>query len=278
MIMVQSHKRRIALDAQQISQIARQIFDANLQRLPFEPLSGDDKPASLTDAYRIQDEVYALFADEGGLGPLSGHKIALTSKAVQALCGVDQPAYGAIYASQHYASGLTVSAAQYHRLGLEFEVAVRMSETVPGDRTDFDAHSIADYVAACMPAFELIDDRAADYSKLDAASILTDRCWCAGAVLGPDIRDWQSLDLTNCQAELYCNGELMDSGVTGDSMGHPFNGLAWVANHLNRLGRPLLKGAVVITGSALKTQFAEAGNTYTYRIAGLGETSLQVRQ
>ena len=31
-----------------------------------------------------------------------------------------------------------------------------------------------------------------------------------------------------------------------------------------------------MTGSALKTQVAEAGSNYTYRIAGLGETTLQV--
>lgn len=265
------------MNPQKISQIARRIFDANQQGLVFQPLTGGDKPADLADAYRIQDEVYALLADTGGFGPLSGHKIALTSKAMQTLCSVDQPVYGAIYESQHYASGITVNATDYHRLGLEFEVAVKIGETVPAGRTDFDSQSIAPYVSACMPAFELIDDRAADYAQLDAASILTDRCWCAGAVLGPDVTTWTELDLTNCRAELYCNGDLVDSGVTGDSMGHPFNGLAWVANHLNQLKRPLLRDAVVITGSALKTQVAEAGNTYSYRIAGLGETNIHVR-
>ena len=191
------------MDAQQISRIARRIFDANQARRPFEPLAGADKPADLEDAYRIQDEVYALFADAGGLGPLSGHKIALTSKAVQSLCGVDQPAYGAIFASQHYASGLAVKLSDYHRLGLEFEVAVEIGRTVPAGKVDFDAQSIAPYVGACMPAFELIDDRAADYSRLDAASILTDRCWCSGTVMGPAVSEWSELDLASCAAELF---------------------------------------------------------------------------
>ena len=141
------------MNPQQISHIAHRIFDANQKGLPFQPLTGDDKPADLADAYRIQDEVYALFADAGGLGPLSGHKIALTSKAVQTLCGVDQPAYGAIYESQHYASGFTANASDYHRLGLEFEVAVRMGKTVPADRTDGCAAAPASGVHRC-PASE----------------------------------------------------------------------------------------------------------------------------
>ena len=86
------------MDAQEVRRIARGIFQANRARETFRRLRGADAPGSMDDAYRIQDEVHRLFETEGGFGPLGGHKIALTSRAVQELCGVDRPAYGAIFA------------------------------------------------------------------------------------------------------------------------------------------------------------------------------------
>jgi 2-keto-4-pentenoate hydratase len=208
-------------EQQKVARIARRIFEGHEQRQRFERLRGELAPASLDEAYDVQDEVHRLFK-EAGWGELAGHKIALTSKAVQELCGV------------------------------------------------------AGAVGACMPAFELIEDRGADYGDLDAASILTDKCWCGGVVLGPEIADWRGLDLERAPALLSWNGEVVDQGVTGAAMGHPFEGLAWLANLLAGRGRAMKAGEIVITGSALRTRFPEAGDEVTYRIAGLGETSVRV--
>ena len=69
---------------------------------------------------------------------------------------------------------------------------------------------------------------------------------------------------------------LIDRGVAGDSLGHPLEGLAWIANHLATRGRAMAAGEIVITGSALKTRFPEPGDEVTYRIAGLGETTVRL--
>lgn len=261
---------------EQINLIARSIFNANQKRDRFVPLRGSDNPTELSDAYKIQDAVYDLLANDGGFGPLAGHKIALTSQAIQQMCGVDQPVYGSIFGSQIHRSGHTVSAGNYVRLGLEFEIAVKIGQDLPSRPSPWDRDSIAPYVEACMPAFELIEDRNADYSLLDAASILTDRCWCAGAVLGDSPINWRELDLADCAAQLIWNGQTIDTGKTGDSMGHPLNGLAWVANHLVERGRTLKAGEIIITGSALKTRVVNTGDKVTYKIAGLGEVTLNI--
>lgn len=264
------------MDQAEIERIARNIFDANMARAPFQPLTGQDLPPSMADAYRIQDEVHRLFGEEGGFGRLGGHKIALTSRAVQELCGVDQPAYGGVFRKVIMHAPATLKARDYVHLGLEFELGVVLGRDVPPFGAPYTRESIGEYVEACMPAFELIEDRNADYSKLDAESILTDRCWCAGVVLGAPNMDWRLLDLANTPVELSWNGEVVDSGVTGDSMGHPMEGLAWVANHLAAQDRMMRKGEIVITGSALKTRFPEIGDEIVYRIDGLGETSARL--
>ncbi len=263
-------------DQEKTIRIARQIFEANRARERFRPLRGEDAPESLEEAYLIQDEVHRLFETGAGMGPLGGHKIALTSRAVQELCGVDQPAYGKVFAKTIRRSPAEVKLSDYLRLGLEFEVAVEISRDVPATSAPWTRASIADYVAAVLPAFEFIEDRDADYGDLDAASILADRCWCAGVVLGPRIERWQGLDLAAAPVALTWNGEVVERAVTGDSMGHPFEGLAWVANHLAGRGKALRKGEIVITGSALKTRFPGPGDRVTYRIEGLGEVSLSV--
>ena len=260
-------------DQAKVERIARHIFEGHERRRRFERLRGDLAPASLSEAYEVQDEVHRLF-QEAGWGELAGHKIALTSKPIQELCGVDQPAGGAIFARTVHASPATVSIGEFMHLGLEFELGLRLGADLPASGAPFTRESVAHAVATCMPAFELIEDRGADYRDLDAASILTDKCWCGGVVLGPEVAEWQGLDLTGAAVELVWNGEVVDHGVTGAAMGHPFEGLAWLANLLASCGRAMKAGEIVITGSALRTRFPEAGDRITYRIAGLGETSV----
>jgi 2-keto-4-pentenoate hydratase len=153
---------------------------------------------------------------------------------------------------------------------------VRLGADLPASGAPYTRASVACAVAACMPAFELIEDRGADYRDLDAASILTDKCWCGGVVLGPEVASWRDLDLTGAPVELLWNGEVVDQGVTGAAMGHPFEGLAWLANLLASRRRAMKAGEIVITGSALRTRFPAAGDAATYRIAGLGETTVRI--
>jgi 2-keto-4-pentenoate hydratase len=95
-------------------------------------------------------------------------------------------------------------------------------------------------------------------------------------VHGTEVADWQGLDLAAALVELLWNGEVVDAGTTGAAMGHPFEALAWLANLLAGRGRGMQAGEIVITGSALKTRFPQAGDEVTYRIAGLGETTVRV--
>jgi 2-keto-4-pentenoate hydratase len=258
-----------------VERIARQIFEGHERRRRFERLRGELAPASLDEAYEVQDEVHRLFQD-AGWGELAGHKIALTSKPIQELCGVDQPAGGAIFARTVHTSPATVRLADFMHLGLEFELGVRLGADLPASGAPHTRESVAAAVATCMPAFELIEDRGADYGDLDAASILTDKCWCGGVVLGPEVADWRRLDLTSAPVLLIWNGEVVDRGVTGAAMGHPFEGLAWLANLLASRGRAMKAGEIVITGSALRTRFPEAGDEVTYRIDGLGEATVRI--
>lgn len=264
------------MDQVAIKAVARKIFTAHQNRERFCPLKGADQPEDFDTAYQIQDELYKIMQSEGDCGSFGGHKIALTSPDIQEMCGIDQPAYGSIFDVEIHQSNHNAALADFIRIGVEFEVAFEIAADVPLTDAPFDRYTIGKYVKSVMPALELIDDRDADYNDLDAKSILTDKCWCGGIVLGKPISDWQLLDLGNLVGTVHWNGELADVGNTGNALGHPLNGLAWIANHLAERGGALTKGQVIMTGSALKTRFPKAGDQCTYSIAGLGEVSAKL--
>src|SRR5216110_410521 len=134
----------------------RLLRDAPLAR-PLPPLDAALRAAPLDDAYRIQDALHKLMA-EAGRGEVAGWKIALTSKAMQQMTGVDQPAAGAIFSTAVHPSPARVDLAAYHHLGVEFEVAVRVSDDLPASGGPWTRGSVARRVSACLPAFELVED------------------------------------------------------------------------------------------------------------------------
>src|SRR5438093_7229523 len=109
---------------------ARAVFHTYTTRARYGPLDAPLRAAPLEDAYRIQDALHQVMV-EAGRGEIAGWKIALTSKAMQQMTGVDQPAAGAIFSKVVHASPARVDVAAYHHLGVEFEVAVRGGDDLP---------------------------------------------------------------------------------------------------------------------------------------------------
>lgn len=256
-----------------IDRIARHLLDAHGERRRFENLTGDLAPASIEEAYVVQQALDRLW-EAGTRGPIAGYKIALTSQAIRDLVGVDQPCGAAIFASTVHQSPAEIALSDFIRLGLEFELAFRMGRDVPEGAT-YDGESIRPYVDAAMPAFELIEDRDADYGNLDAATLVADNAWCGGIVLGVPSTAWKSMDLATTPVALSYNGD-GETAVTGAAMGNPLNSLAFLATLLAGQGRSLKAGDVVMSGSTLATRFAKPGDHAVYTVDGLGSVEMRV--
>ncbi|MEM7216563.1 MAG: fumarylacetoacetate hydrolase family protein [Pseudomonadota bacterium] len=260
-----------------IHRVARDRFNGWQNREKFTQLIGENKPQDMAEAYAIQSALYNIMREEAKFSEFAGHKVALTSPAIQQMCGVDQPAYGSVFKEFVHPNHHEIDTKDFIRLGIEFEVAFEIGEGVPPLDNGHTKETIASFISSAMPAFELIDDRDADYAHLDAMSILCDRCWCNGIVLGEMVHDWQSLDVGNLQSEVIWNGVADETGNTGAALGHPLNSVAFVANHLQSNGKQLKAGEIVMTGSALKTRFPVTGDSIVYRVDGLGEVVASVK-
>jgi 2-keto-4-pentenoate hydratase len=255
---------------------ARHLFDAHGRRERFAPLPPRLAPRNLDEAYAIQDAYVALRAQK--LGGIAGYKVALTSAEMRRFVGVDTPQAGAMLESTLLRSPARVRAADYVRLIVEFEIAVRLGEDLPTADQPFGRGHIARAVDAVMPALEIADDRNADYKDLarHPLELIADNCWNEGAVLGAPIEDWRGTNLAAVRGVATINGNKVGEGIGADAMGHPLDVVAWVANQRASLGRGMLRGDVVITGSIVRTKAVTAGDRVLFDVEELGRVELQV--
>src|SRR5438874_5486612 len=200
-----------ALDSQQKAERIAALFR---ERRQIDILPPDLMPASLDEAYAIRAALEAIETARGR-GEVAGYKIGLTTPIMQKLCGVDEPCYGAIFASEvrHRRAELPVQ--NYCRLGIETEIAVRLGEDLP-QGGGFDR--VAAAVESCMAAIELLEDLRHDYKRLTAAAMVAGNVWNAGVVLGAPVGDWRRLDLPAVTARLTIKRREIGSGHGADVM------------------------------------------------------------
>jgi 2-keto-4-pentenoate hydratase len=238
----------------------------------FTTLGPPAAPATISDAYDIQDKYVALLRREHP--ETAGYKVGLTSAAMQSFCRIDHPIAGVVLASRVHQTGPKVLLKDFGRLGLEFEIAVRIKSDIPVAEKTFTAEAIAPHIGGVCAAIELVDDRAADYTNLDVRSLVADNSWNAGIVLSEFKSAWP--DLAPARGRAVKDGGLIGEGHGRDILGHPFNSVAWLATQLASRGATLKAGEVVMTGSMMKTVFPTEDAHYRFEIEGLGFVEVQV--
>ena len=211
------------------------------------------------------------------LGSVCGRKIGCTTEVMQRYLQIEHPCAGALYADRVHHREATVPFGEHWRPGVECEIAARLGQSLPASDAPFDRTAVADAVESCMAAIEIVDDRYDDFRALDAPSLIADDFFSAGAVIGACVPGWRELDLRALGAAMTINGVEVGTGRGADVMGHPFEALAWLANHAVEGGRPLAAGDLVLTGSIVETRWVEPGDTVRVTIESQGEASVYFR-
>ncbi len=238
---------------------------------PLVPFARDHGAVDLPGAYAIQDAFVRRL--DAPLGGRAGYKIGLTSTRMQQLCAIDHPVAGVVFRERVFASGIRISRSTFQRVGLEFEICVRMGRDVPARQRPWTVDDIAGSVDAIAPAFEIIDDRHSTY-PLDLLSLVADNAWNEGIVLGEFQREWP--DPAAVRGTVFSNGTQVDQGHGRDVLGHPFAPLAWLADHLAATGRGLSAGDIVSTGSLVTTRFPVTAEGYRFTLEGIGTVELEI--
>jgi len=248
-----------ALSPTAIDALAGDLFDAFECGVPIEPPVERHPGLTVADAYAVQRAIVARHAAAGRT--VSGRKIGLTSAAMRAQLGVEDPDFGVLLDSHTWADGATVSMSGLHAIlpRLEGEIGFVLSRPLGGDATRaVTADDVRAATAAVLPVFELIDSRVRDW-KIGLVDTVGDNASCLGAVLGAPVALDSVGPLPALAMRFTRDGALLDEG-TGDAvMGDPAEAVAWLANELGRHGDELPAGQPILSGSLTAAVVAEPG-------------------
>lgn len=241
------------------------------RRLP--PLPDACRPTSEEAAYAVQFSLRETLV-QSGCGDLAGYKIGATSRVMQDYLDIHNPCGGGLLASGAHGSPAVVRHDSYVHPGVECEIAVRLATDLPAEAAPFSREQVAEAVAECMAAIEIVDDRYVDWRALDTPTLIADDFFQAGIVLGPAEPEWRRLDLAALTGTMAINGQERGRGLGGDVLGHPFAALTWLANQLAAHGVGLRSGHVVLTGSVVATQWVAQADHVRVDVEGLGSAEV----
>lgn len=250
------------MDEAAVQAAAQQLDEAERARRQVRMLSLDHPGMTLDDAYRVQAAWIARKLAAGRT--VRGHKIGLTSKAMQHALGINEPDSGVLLDDMFFADGGTVPCGRFIGLRIEAELAFVMRTALRGPGcTIFD---VLDATAYVMPALEILDTRILRRDPETGATrtiidTVADNAANAGIVLGGRPFRPHEHDMRWIAAICSKNGAVEETGVAAGVLNHPAKGIAWLANKLAPLGRGLEPGEVVLSGSFIRPIEVGPGDT-----------------
>ena len=202
---------------------------------------------------------------------LIGHKVGLTSKAMQASSQINEPDYGHLLDYMMIADGAKVQHADYCVPRVEVELAFVLGKPLKGPGVGLlDVLRATEYV---VPAIEIVDARVQNPRKI--FDTVADNGAAAGIVIGGRPIKPMDVDLRWVGGIMYRNSEIEETGLAAGVLGHPALGVAWLANRLGRNDVTLEAGHIVLAGSFTRVVFAAKGDTIHADYGPLGGIAIQ---
>jgi 2-keto-4-pentenoate hydratase len=250
--------------ARMISPAAARLRQALLTREPCAPVRD---LIDLSTAYAVQRELTE--ARLAGGARVAGHKIGITSAAVQQQLGVDQPDFGVLFDDMDVSGLSPVPIDRLLQPRIEAEVAFVLGADLDGDLS---AERIEAAVAFMAPALEIVDSRIAGWD-ITIADTIADNASSGLYVLGAARVGLDEVRPVDVRMEMTVDGAIVSKGSGAACLGDPLTALAWLAGAARDLGDPLLAGQVVLSGALGPMVPVTPGMRVSATLSGLGTVS-----
>jgi len=259
----------------QIQLLAAELHASEQSRVQVEHFSKRFPAMTVQDGYRISRAWVALQLAEGRR--VIGHKIGLTSRAMQISSQIDEPDYGTLLDSMLLTCTpgrvLEIAARRFIAPRVEVELAFVLKSDLTGPDIGVEQVLAAtDYVT---PAIEIIDARIEQFDRHTKVmrkvyDTISDNAANAGIVIGAAQADARAIDRPWVGAILRQNGAVEETGLAAGVQGDPAIGIAWLANKLAPWGESLKAGQIVLAGSFTRPVAAKAGDLFEADYGPLG--------
>jgi 2-oxo-hept-3-ene-1,7-dioate hydratase len=253
------------------AQLARRLYEARKTRVPLRHFSREFPAMTIEDGYAIQREWVKLELADGRR--IRGRKIGLTSRAMQLSSQITEPDFAPLMDDMFFEPGGDIPIDRFIAPRVEVEFAFVLGQPLRGPGvTLFDVLRAAEWVT---PAVEIIDARIEQFDRETKAprkvfDTISDFAANAGIVLGGRPLRPQDIDLRWAGAMLFKNGTIEETGLGAAVLGHPANGIAWLANKLAPWDEQLNAGDIVLAGSFTRPTPASRGDSFQLDYGPLG--------
>jgi len=253
-----------------IDQLAAELHQSEKTRVQVEHFSKRYPGMTIEDGYAISRAWMKLKLAEGR--SVRGHKIGLTSRAMQISSQIDEPDYGTLLDDMFFEPG-DIPSARFIAPRVEVELAFVLNKRLAGTRISVD--DVLDATEYVTPAIEIIDSRIEQFDRHTKAmrkvyDTISDNAANAAIVLGGNRVAPRAVDLPWCGAILRQNGAVEETGLAAGVQGHPAIGVAWLAMKLAPWGESLEPGQVVLAGSFTRPVAARKGDRFDADYGPLG--------
>ena len=274
----------VTLSAEQIATLAVEHEQARVSAVACDPVTRRFPDITLEDAYAIQAAWVDLQVANGAV--IKGHKIGLTSRAMQMAMKIDEPDFGALLDDMFIPNGGSIVAANHLDPKLEVEFAfVLAHDLVPHDLgRDLTPEDVYAATSHIVPALELIDARSHRVHPTDGQTrtvrdTISDNAANSGIIVGDErvsVDEARNGDLRWAGAIAYRNGVVEETGLGAGVLDDPAMGIVWLANRLQHIGIALTAGETILAGSFTRPMDCRAGDEFRVDFGYLGQITLAV--
>jgi len=247
-----------------VETLAELLLKARREREPLDIPAGMAEP-SLEEAYAVQDKVVAALGGNGGW------KVGAASPTAEPRCAP-------LPAGLIFRGPARLPASEYGRLGIEAEVAFRVTTDLPPREKPYSRSEVMAAVGAVCAAIEVVDSRWRAWPQVAPGWAVADLSANGALIHGTGLSAWHEIDLSIAPIRLEIEGHPAADAIGGNAAGDPVRLMVWLANHASRRGAGLKVGDVVTTGSCTGMSFADAGSQIRVALRGIGEVEVRLER
>lgn len=237
------------------------LLSARGNNKPMDELPAELRPVTLEEAYFIQDRLAIAYGAIGGWKVGAGTADATPMFAPMPLAWI---------------AGDNAKLDGQHRFrGLEAEISFLMGSDLPPRAKAYTREEVADAIASCHPAIEVLESGLLDPTKSDKLSQIADLQMHGGFVYGAAIESWQKVDFSKEHVVLAVNGVVRVERTGSNTSGDLMRLLPWLANHGATRTGGLKAGQWVTTGSWTGVSLGIAGSEVDVNFSTAGSVHMQ---